>query len=147
MEKRFLYYFPIAFIVLANVLYDISAKSFPEQINAQAGMSFYYVIAAMVSIILFYITSENKNFWKEIKKINKATFTLALGCTGLDFGYVLAFRTGWEISFASLVCNILIAVVLIFVGVIFYHEVINKKHILGIIMCLTGFVLITYVYI
>ena len=141
--KRFLYYFPIVFIVLSNVLYDISAKSFPEEINAQAGMAFYYVAAAIISLILFFLTSDNKNFFKELKKINKATFSLALGCTGLDFGYVLAFRAGWEISFASLVCNILIAVSLIFVGVIFYHEIINKKHMAGILLCLIGFVLIT----
>lgn len=140
--KRYLYYFPIAFIVLANVLYDISAKKFPAEINAQAGMAIYYVVAALISVVLFYLTSENKNFLKELKKINKATFSLALGCTGLDFGYILAFRAGWEISFASLVCNILIAVSLIFVGVIFYREVLTKKHVAGIALCLIGFVLI-----
>jgi drug/metabolite transporter (DMT)-like permease len=127
-------------------LYDISAKEFPEEINAQAGMAFYYGVAAAISLVLFYLTSENKNFLKEVKKINKATFSLALGCTGLDFGYVLAFRAGWDISFASLVCNILIAISLIFVGVIFYREIINKKHVAGILLCLTGFVLITHGY-
>ena len=146
MKNKFLYYFPIGFIVLSNILYDISAKSFPEKINAQAGMVFYYIAAAIISLILFYITSENKNFVKELKKINKATFFLALGCTGLDFGYVLAFRAGWEISFASLICNIFIAIVLIFVGTIFYKEVINKKHVAGILLCFTGFILITYNY-
>ena len=141
--KRYFYYFPIAFIVLSNVLYDISAKSFPEKINAMAGISIYYMIAAVISAVLFFLTCANKNFIKELKKINWATFTLALGCTGLDLGYILAFRAGWEVSFASLVCNILIAISLIFVGVIFYHEIINKKHVAGILLCLTGFVLIT----
>jgi drug/metabolite transporter (DMT)-like permease len=143
-KNRLLFYLPIGFIVLSNVLYDISAMEFPEEINAQIGMAFYYGIAAIISLILFFLTSENKNFLKELKKVNKATFFLALGCTGLDFGYVLAFRAGWEISFASLICNILIAVSLIFVGVLFYREIINKKHVVGILMCLTGFVLITY---
>ena len=140
--KRYLYYFPIAFIVLSNILYDISAKSFPERINAMAGMSIYYFVAACISIALFFITGKNKNFVKELRKINLATFSLALGCTGLDLGYILAFRVGWEVSFASLVCNILIAVSLVFVGMILYHEVINKKHVAGILLCLAGFVLI-----
>jgi drug/metabolite transporter (DMT)-like permease len=109
-------------------------------------MSIYYIIAAVISVVIFYITSENKKFLHELKKINKATFSLALGCTGLDLGYILAFRAGWDISIASLVCNILIAMSLIFVGVIFYHEVINKKHVAGILLCMTGFVLITYSY-
>lgn len=109
-------------------------------------MSIYYIIAAAISLALFFLTSENKNFLQELKKINWATFSLALGCTGLDFGYILAFRAGWEISFTSLICNILIAVSLIFVGVIFYHEIINKKHVAGILLCLVGFVLITHAY-
>ncbi len=146
MKNRILYYFPIAFIVLSNVLYDISAKEFPETINAQAGMAFYYLAAAIISIVLFYITSENKNFLKELKKINLATFTLAIGCTGLDLGYVLAFRAGWDISVASLICNILIAVALIVVGMFFFKEVINKNHVKGILLCMTGFVLITLDY-
>lgn len=144
--SRYLYYFPIVFIVLSNILYDISAKSFPKLINAQAGMLIYYMIAAAISLVLFFLTSKNKNFFEELKKINWATFSLALGCTGLDFGYVLAFRAGWDISFASLVCNILIAVSLILVGVLFYHEIINKIHVTGILLCFIGFVLITHAY-
>ncbi|MCL1982652.1 MAG: EamA family transporter [Clostridiales bacterium] len=141
--RRYSYYFPIAFIVLSNVLYDISAKSFPEDINAIAGMSIYYLLAAVVSVALFFATSENKNLLKELKKVNRATYSLALGCTGLDLGYVLAFRAGWEVSFASLVCNILIAMSLIFVGVVFYRETINRKHVAGILLCFAGFALIT----
>lgn len=109
-------------------------------------MSIYYMVAAAVSLALFFLTSKNKNFLQELKKINWATFSLALGCTGIDFGYILAFRAGWDISFASLVCNILIAVSLIFVGLIFYHEIINKKHVAGILLCFIGFVLITHTY-
>jgi len=144
--RRYLYYYPILFIVLSNVLYDISAKSFSKGINMQAGMASYYIVAAVVSLALFFLTSEDKNFGKELRKINWATFSLALGCTGADFGYILVFRAGWDISFGSLVCNILIALSLIFIGVIFYREIINKKHVAGILLCLIGFVLITHAY-
>lgn len=140
--KRYSYYYPVIIIVFSNALYDISAKSFPEEINAQAGLTAYYIIAAVVSLALFYLTSEVKNFSMEVKKVNWATFTLALGCTGIDLGYVLLFRAGWNISFGSLVCNIMIAIALILVGKILFHEYINKYHLIGISLCLTGFVLI-----
>lgn len=140
--KRYSYYFPILIIVFSNVLYDISAKAFPKDINAQAGLAAYYIIAAVVSLTLFYFTSEAKNFSEELKKINWATFTLALGCTGIDLGYVMLFRAGWSISYGSLVCNIMIAITLILVGKIFFHEYINKYHLIGIFLCLTGFTLI-----
>lgn len=140
--KRYSYYFPVLIIVVSNVLYDISAKSFPQKINAQAGLTAYYIIAAAVSLVLFYLTSEDKNFPAELKKVNWATFTLALGCTGIDLGYVLLFRAGWNISYGSLVCNIMIAVALILVGKMLFQEYINKYHLIGISFCLAGFALI-----
>lgn len=140
--RRYSYYYPILIILISNVLYDISAKSFPEEINVQAGLVLDYIIAAVVSLILFFLTCEVKNFPGELKKVNWATFTLALGCAGIDLGYILLFRAGWSISFGSLICNILIAISLIFIGIIFYHEYINKYHLIGISLCLIGFALI-----
>lgn len=140
--KRYSYYYPVLIILISNILYDISSKSFPEEINIQAGLVADYITAAIISFILFLLTSQEKNFAGELKKVNWASFSLALGCVGIDLGYVLLFRAGWNISFGSLVCNILIAISLIFIGTIFYHERINKYHLIGISLCLTGFVLI-----
>lgn len=64
--SRYLYYWPILFILLSNVLYDISAKSFPKGINAQAGLVIDYIVSAVASLALFFLTSKNKNFLKEL---------------------------------------------------------------------------------
>lgn len=140
--KRYFYYYPVLVIVISNIIYDISAKSFPERMNPQAGLSAVYTIAAIVTFIIFLFTSENKNFFKELKKINWATFLLAAGCMGIDLGYILLFRAGWNIGFGSLVCNIMIAISLIFAGIIFYREKIIKDHLIGISLCLAGLILI-----
>ena len=140
--KRFSYYLPVLFILMSNILYDISSKSFPKEINAQAGLIANYLFSAVVSLGLFFLTAENKNFRKELKKVNWSIFLLAVSGGVIDFGYILLFRAGWNISLGSLVCNILLAVSLIFVGILFYHEKINKCHLAGISLCLTGFALI-----
>lgn len=140
--KRFLYYLPVLVIVGSNTIYDISAKSFPESMNPQAGLSVVYTIAAIVAFLIFLLTSENKNFYKEFKKVNWATFLLAAGCMGIDFGYILLFRAGWNLSLGSLVCNIMIAVSLIFVGIILYREKVTKDQLIGISLCLTGLLFI-----
>ncbi len=140
--NRYSYYYPVFIIVLSNVLYDISAKAFPEELNAQAGLTAYYIIAALVSLALFYLTGQARNLAGELKKVNWAIFTLALGCTGIDLGYVLLFRAGWNIGYGSLVCNIMVVVMLALIGKIFFHENLNKYHLIGIPLCLAGFVLI-----
>jgi drug/metabolite transporter (DMT)-like permease len=117
--------------------------SFPDKINAQAGLTAVYIIAAIVSVIIFFVTNETKDFFKEVKKVNWAIFVLAVGCTGIDLGYILLFRAGWDISIGSLVCNIALAILLIFVGILFYREKITKYHLAGISMCLIGLTLIS----
>jgi len=140
--KNLLFFLPVFAIVFSNIVYDISAKLFPGQLNAQAGLAIVYAIAAGVSLLLFVLTSKNTSFSKELKKINWATFSLALGCTGIDLGYVLLFRAGWDISFGSLACNIFLAITLILVGTLFYKEKLTKDHLAGIALCLAGLILI-----
>jgi drug/metabolite transporter (DMT)-like permease len=140
--KRWLYYYPVLLIVGSNIIYDISAKSFPGKINPQAGLTAVYAVAAGITFIIYMLTSANKNYLKEIKKVNWAAFLLAAGCMGIDLGYILLFRAGWNISIGSLVCNIAIALSLILVGVLFYKEKITKDHLIGIALCMTGLILI-----
>lgn len=140
--KRYFYYLPVLVIVGSNIIYDISAKSFPGGMNPQAGLTAVYSIAAIASFILFFITSKKENFFSELKKINWATFLLAAGCTGIDLGYILLFRAGWNISFGSLVCNIMIAISLIIIGIVFYKEKVTRDHMIGIVLCLLGLVFI-----
>lgn len=140
--KRFMYYLPVLVIVGSNAFYDISAKSFPSMLNPQAGLTAVYLIAGAIALIIFFITSETKNFIGEIRKVNWAVFLLAAGCTGIDLGYILLFRAGWKISYGSLVCNIALGISMIIVGVLLYREKITKDRLIGISVCLVGLVLI-----
>ncbi len=61
---------PVLIVVAANTLYNITTKATPENINPFASLSISYVIAAVCSLILFFVTSENKNIFAEITKTN-----------------------------------------------------------------------------
>lgn len=129
-------------IVVSNVFYDISAKSFPTNMNAQIGLVVVYFIGTVCSLAMFFITSKEKSIIKEFKKGNKMIVLLSAGSLGIDLGYVLLFRAGWDIGVGSLVCNILLATALLIIGVICYKEKLLPAHIVGIIACLGGLILI-----
>ena len=134
--------YPILIIVLSNVLYNICTKSTPSEVNAFATLSITYLIAAVVSFATFFITSKNKNIITEFSKTNWTTFVLGVVIVGLELGYILAYRNGWAMNTASVTANITLAVVLIFVSMIFYKESITLKQIAGIVLCGGGLVLI-----
>ena len=54
--------------------------------------------------------------------------------------FMFMYKLGWNISIASTIGNIALAVVLIFVGALVYKEVITTNHLIGIGLCIIGLV-------
>ena len=138
------YIWPIALVVLSNTLYQICAKSVPEGMNPLASLTVTYFIGAAVSCIMYYILNRDANLFREIRLTNWAPIVLGIVIVGLEVGFIYAFRAGWQISMAQIVSSSILAVILIFVGYLLYHEAITWNKIVGIIICLAGLVLINY---
>ena len=133
---------PVLIVVAANTVYNISAKSTPENINSFASLSISYVIAAVCSLVLFFVTSENKNIFAEISKTNWSSLLLGAAIVGLEFGYICIYRAGWKISVASLVANISLACVLLVIGLLLYREVLTLRQGIGMGLCAVGMILL-----
>lgn len=133
---------PVLVVVGANTIYNISTKSTPANVNAFASLAMTYVMAALSSVVLFFLTSDSKNLLAELAKTNWTAYALGIAIIGLEFGYICIYRAGWKIGVASLVANISLACVLLVVGYFFYKEVITLKQLLGVGVCALGLMLI-----
>ena len=140
----FSYIWPIALVVLSNTLYQVCAKSVPEGMNPLASLTVTYLVGAAVSCAMYYILNRNADLLKEIRLTNWAPIVLGIVIVGLEVGFIYAFRAGWQISMAQIVSSAVLAVILIFVVYMLYHEAITWNKIVGIIICLAGLVLINY---
>ena len=133
---------PVMVVVGANTIYNISTKSTPANVNAFASLAMTYVMAALSSVVLFFLTSDSKNLLAELARTNWTAYALGVAIIGLEFGYICIYRAGWKIGVASLVANISLACVLLVVGYFFYKEVITLKQLLGMGVCALGLMLI-----
>ena len=133
---------PVLVVVGANTIYNISTKSTPANVNAFASLAMTYVMAALSSVVLFFLTSDSKNLLAELAKTNWTAYALGVAIIGLEFGYICIYRAGWKIGVASLVANISLACVLLVLGYFFYKEVITLKQLLGMGVCAIGLMLI-----
>ncbi|WP_455258484.1 hypothetical protein [Peptoniphilus asaccharolyticus] len=68
---------------------------------------------------MFISGSVSLNFSAELRKLNWTSFALGVIVVGLEIGYILAYRAGWNVSKAPLVANICLAVALVFI--VFLH--------------------------
>lgn len=130
--------YPILIVVMANTFYNICTKSMPKELNSFAGLAITYGVAALLSVIMFFMTSEQKNLLHELTKANWTSFILGFAIVALEFGFICIYRAGWKISVATVIGNIILAVVLIVVGVLIYKESVSVKQVIGVALCAVG---------
>ena len=133
---------PLLVVVGANTVYNISAKSTPANVNSFASLAVSYTIGMVLSVVMFFITSDSKNFFAELSKTNWTALSLGVAIVALEFGYVCLYRSGWKISVGTLVANISLACVLLVVGILLYKESVSPRQIIGILFSGVGLVLI-----
>lgn len=135
------YFLPLVMVICCNLGYHLLSKSLPSNINPFIGLAATYGVAFLGSLLLFVIT---KDTVYSNQKVNINMYNLLLGIViiGVEGGYMLMYRAGWEVSKTSVVANIVLAILLLFIGTIVFHESVDVKKIAGIILCVLGIVLI-----
>lgn len=67
---------------------------------------------------------------------------MGFAVVGIEGGFLMMYRNGWEVSKGSLVANILLAVVLAFIGFLFLKEEVTVKKMIGIALCVGGVIFV-----
>lgn len=137
-----MYYIPILLTVIANVLYHIAQKNTSAKINPIFSLIVTYGVALFVCIVIFLFMHDNKNLHANIKELNWSNTLLGASIVLLELGFLLAYRFNWNVGTASIISTILVTIILIPIGIIFFKEDINLKNIAGILVSIIGIVLI-----
>ena len=136
------FYLPIITVVCSSVIYHVCAKSTSPKINAFASLAVTYLIGAVVSAALYYLTSPTKRLAEELSRVNWATLVLGLAIVGLEAGNIFMYKVGWDISLGPLVTSSTLAVTLLAVVVLFYREELSLTKVVGIVLCVAGLILV-----
>lgn len=72
--------------------------------------------------------------------MNWAPYALGLVIVGLEVGFIYAYKAGWQVSMASVVQSSFLAIALVIVGALLYHEALTWNKLLGIAICMVGLV-------
>ena len=137
-----LYVLPIVLIVVSNVVYNVCQKSTPQSANPFSALLITYLTAAILTLIASAFYKTDKGFLQSFNELNWTSVALGVAIVGLELGYLMAYRAGWNISVGSLVANILLAIMLIPIGILFYKEGFALTQIVGVAFCVVGLILI-----
>lgn len=137
------YAWPLALVVFANIMYQVCAKSMPDSLNPLAGLTVTYLVSAAVSFVLYFALNRGSaDLLAEYHKLNWVPFVFGLVLVGLEVGFIYAYKAGWQVNTAAIVQSAFLAVALIFVGFLIYHEPLTWNKLVGVGICVVGLVFI-----
>ena len=132
------YWWPIILVVTSNTLYQVCAKSLPADVHPLASATVTYLVGALVTVILLRFLSHEQNLLREYTRINWTSFVLGVCVVGLEVGMLYTYRVGWPVSTASVVQAAFLAVSLLVVSSLLFHEPITANKVVGVAICLVG---------
>ncbi len=138
----FFYIFSISLTVFSNVAYHLCQKEISGNANPLVSLFFTYLTGMFVTLVCFPVFYPDVNVVESTKSLNWATFGLGVAIVGLELGFLLAYRAGWNISIAALYSNVAVTVVLLPVGLYFYRDALTLKHLVGLVFSLCGIILL-----
>jgi drug/metabolite transporter (DMT)-like permease len=139
-----IFYFSISLAILSSALYHFSAKSTPANINFAISLVVTYAVALIITIIATFFFPAPNGILAELKQLNWASFLMALAIVGIEFGFLMVYRSGWNLGIAAVVVNVVASLILLPVAIFLFKDKISWVNVLGIFVCLAGLVMLNW---
>ena len=143
-KSMFLFYFSITLAIASSALYHFTAKSTPSNVNFTVSLLVTYAIAFVVTVVGFFFFPAKNGILAEIKQLNWASIALAVAIVGIEFGFLLTYRAGWNLGIAAVLVNVIASLILVPVAIFLFKDEISWINILGILVCLAGLVMLNW---
>lgn len=143
-HSMFLFYFSITLAILSSALYHFVAKSTPSNVNFTVSLLVTYAFAFVVTLLGFFFFPATEGITAELKKLNWASIVLAIAVVGIEFGFLLTYRAGWNLGIAAVLVVVIASLILVPVAIFVFKDKLNWVNIAGILVCLAGLVMLNW---
>lgn len=135
-------YLSIFVVVASSITYHLAQKYTAADANPVLVLLLTYVVAFAASLGLFMVFPLKGSLPDEVGKLSAANIVLGLTIIGIEIGWVLAYRAGWNINIGSLIANLLVALLLLPIGFLLFKEHLSVKNFIGVGLCIVGLILV-----
>jgi multidrug transporter EmrE-like cation transporter len=143
-RNMFLFYFSITLAIAPSTLYHFVAKSTPSNVNFTVSLLVTYAVAFVVTLMGFFFFPPTNDIIAELKQLNWASIGLAIAIVGIEFGFLLTYRSGWNLGIAAVLVNVVASLILVPVAILVFKDKLNWVNIIGILVCLAGLVMLNW---
>lgn len=140
----FLFYFSISLAIASSALYHFSQKQIPAGVNPVISVIVTYLASLALCLILLILLPPENGVLAALKQLNWASYLLALSLVGLEVGFLLVYRAGWNIGLAAVMVNVVASLILVPVAILVFKDKLSPVNLIGILVCLAGLVMLNW---
>jgi len=137
-------WWPLFLIIGSNLVYQSCSRCASREVQPLAALTIVYAIATMASFLLFLILGRGgMTFMASLRALNWANYLLGLAIIGLEGGFLCLYRAGWSVSVGPICTYCGVAIGLLVLGALCFHEHITLRQVVGTLLCLGGIAMIS----
>jgi drug/metabolite transporter (DMT)-like permease len=139
-----LFYASISLAIGSSVLYHFAQKLIPPGANPIVSVVVTYLVSLVFCGVLLLAQPPREGIRAALTHLNWASYILALAIIGLEVGFLLVYRSGWNIGLAAVLVNVTASLLLVPVGLLYFKDHLNWVNISGILVCVAGLIMLNW---
>jgi drug/metabolite transporter (DMT)-like permease len=139
-----LFYVSISLAIISSAVYHFSQKQIPPEANPVVSLIVTYVAALLLCLALLYFVPPDGGLLASIRTLNWSTYLLALSIVGLEAGFLLVYRSGWNLGLAAVLVNVVASLILVPVALLYFKDRLTWINVVGILVCLVGLIMLNW---
>ncbi|MDH4261133.1 MAG: hypothetical protein OEW16_12650 [Gammaproteobacteria bacterium] len=132
----------LAIAIVATVGYHVALKLTPAAANPFLSLAVTYAIVTALFAAIYAVMPGSASLREALPQLNWTVAALAATIGLLDLGFLMLYRTGYNLSLGQLVTQSAAALLLLLLGVAWFREKLSLTNMGGILLCVLGLWLI-----
>lgn len=133
----------LAVAIASTVGYHLILKVTPAAANPFLSLAVTYAVVTALFVAIYAATPNTAPLRDSLQQLNWTAPGLAAVIVLLDLGFLMLYRTDFEVSFGQLVTQSVAALLLLLLGVAFFREKLSLVNVGGILLCVVGLWLVS----
>src|SRR5262245_61706270 len=135
----------VAWLVLAivsTVAYHLVLKVTPSGVNPILSLAATYAVVAILLSAAYLVAPAAMPLREGVRLLNWTVLGLAAAIILLDIGFLMLYRSGFDVSLGQLITQSAASLILLGLGVVLFREKLSIANLAGIALCVVGLWLI-----
>jgi multidrug transporter EmrE-like cation transporter len=132
----------LAIAIASTVGYHLVLKVTPTAVNPFLSLAVTYAFVTTAFVGIYAVLPGSASLRESVQLLNWTALALGFVIVFLDLGFLMLYRSGFNVSLGQLVTQSAAALLLLLLGVAFFREKLSLINISGILLCVVGLWLI-----